>query len=180
MRRVVAPQTPKQVEAGIRLADLSHNFENLRHRFGEAARPLPAAIWNNRVFQDMRAGRYQLQPEHFRDFPVELSSIVRGDYLHAYFDCYVTLGTKLPDDKPVHTRLQIGEIEQVAAYLREQKHTPITEWNLLQCNAALNFAALIEPVAGRGIPCDLVDSFRTDEPAVFTRKLGEFRVSMPA
>ena len=173
MSQIHILQTAEQKEARVRLGDLARARESLSRRFEDKVRPAPSALWDNRVFIDRQRALYLLQVEHWRNFPVELAGLTLGDDLRAYFDCYVHIGAG-EGKHPVTTRLTLEEIEDVSEYLRHSTHNPVTEWNLLQCNAALNFAALLPRPVRQGVPADLVESFERDDAATFATKLDSF------
>lgn len=149
------------------LEDLSHHLESLRHRFGEAARrPNPEGIWDNRTFVDIRRRLYALSQDDFLRFPMELRGVVRGDTLNAYFTCYPLLMS----DKPVEGRVSMDDIPAYIDAFDGARHTPVTEWNLLQLNAARAFGGLvISPNAGVATP--LVETFQTGHPVSFRQAL---------
>lgn len=157
------------ITARLRLEDMVHHLQCLRRSFGTAVRPAPDGIWDNRTFVDMRAGLYALSDADCTRFPLELTGVVRGNELRAYFDCYPFLGSP----QSAHARMSMEEVDTTAAFLRDGSHTPVTEWNLLQLNAAQAFAGLINTPRG-GVPYHLVQSFQVDRPNMFRAALDEY------
>ena len=161
----------ERAEVRLTLTDLSHQLEALRHRFGEAVRPVPQGIWDNRTFIDMKSGLYQLADRDWDRYPVELTAVARGQDLQAYFDCYAFLGTT---KQSVRTRLCVEEVEQVGDRLRDGARTDVTEWNLLQINAAQTFIRMASENKRNGIYYHLVETFQMGRPAILREALDKY------
>lgn len=155
--------------ARLQLEDMVHHLQCLRRSFGAAVRPIPEGIWDSHAVIDQRTGLHELREADCRRFPVELSSVLRGNDLYAYFDCYAHLRAS----RPVRTRMTIDDVSRAAESLRGGKHTPVTEWNLLQLNAAQSFADLIA-TDRTGVPYHLIETFQRGQPHALRTALDEY------
>lgn len=153
----------------LQLEDLSRHLESLRYHFGDAVRPAPEGIWDNRTFIDVKRRLYALSENDFVRFPVELRGVVRGNMLNAYFDCYPFLNST----QSVEARLETDSLPRFVEALRDGRHTPVTEWNLLQLNAAQAFSNLVITPKG-GVASPLVETFQMGRPHLFREALDAY------
>lgn len=160
-------------EARLRLEDITRYLGVMRENFGAAARPIPEALWDNRVFEDLSTGIYAINEENSTRFPLELTGVARSRDLRAYFNCYPFLGSS----RPVTVRMEMDQVAQISAHLRNSLRTPVSEWNLLQLNAAESFAALAS-APRRGIAYKLIEVFQQGDPLAFNAALAKYQPAM--
>ena len=157
---------PERTLSRTRLEDLSRHLQSLRGEFGEVTRPVAEGIWDGRDAIDAKRRLYALSQQDFSRFPVELSGVLLGDRLRAYFACFPFVNS----DKSLETRVNTDALLPYIEFVREGRRSPVTEWNLLQLNAAQAFGQLAAS-SNAGVAVPLVETFQTGTPTAFRAAL---------
>ncbi len=135
------------------LGDITRHLLSLKRSYAQATRPAPTAIWDWTAFRAGEEG-YKLTRAGWRNFPVVLCAVERGNALTASFKCYPFVTA----EKTIEiNRLLPDEMSDIAEDLRGRSRSPVIEHNLLMLNAAHALTQCVRNTR-HGIPGHLIDT----------------------